>query len=237
MAEKDSSEENQPNEVQVSSEIGLSVSASLSYISAFPKRQLEYAKNNRDRAGEIEAQFENTSDKLPDDLKVEYQQNVISAVVNSLAFLEGQKYWFIYRIDEGKWSFDKPKELRETGWKGLEDAFVRMIKHANGESKILEDSKPYDEIKALREFRNNLMHFKSPLVEAGNEHEVEDYAEQALREQDFSKSPWGTENSYPFHWLSYDMAERSVRMAFTLWRFFGRELDKEDEFLTGVPSP
>lgn len=233
MSEKKPSE----NEEQIVEVAGNDVvvpdSVSLSYSSGFQDKQLTFAKNNRDRAGEIEAQFENSQDKISADLKTEHQQNVVSAVVNSLAFLEGQKYWFIYRVKEEKWEFDESEKLQQTGWKGLEDAFVRMIEHINGESNLLKDSKPYNEVKALREFRRDLLHFESPMVKVGEESE-EYEPEKLLTEQGFSKNPWESKNSYPFHWLSYDMAERSVRMTYTLWRQFGKELGKEDEFTKGI---
>lgn len=239
MSDKDSDGEGNVIEMEASAEASLSASASISYSSAFSKKQLKFAKDYRDRAGEIEAQFENSTKKLPRDMKREHQRNVVSAVVNSLAFLEGQKHWFRERLKEEKWNdieyTDKLDE--EVDWRNhLEDAFVDIIKVIEGESTLLDDSKPYNHIEALRRFRNSLLHFKSPMVKAGEE-EQKYQAHKELQELDFPQNSLGANNTYPFNWLTYELAERSVRMSFTVWRFFGRELGKEDEFLKGVPSP
>lgn len=239
MGKEEDTEENDVVEASgsVSGTVGMSTTATVVYTSGFPQKQLEYAKRARDKAGKIEVIFGDEDVLMvPEDEKMNHQQNVISAVVNSLGFLEGQKYWFIYRLEEDRWEFDNPTEMQETGWNGLEDAFVRMLKACDRESGFVKGSKPYQEVKALRNFRNDLLHFESPPVEAGKEAEEYD-TDRELDELDFPQNPVGTSNSYPFNWFSYELAERSVRMCFTLWRFFGRKLDKEDEFLQGVPSP
>lgn len=237
--DKGDSDEDQTIELTVTDQLELSGSVSISYTSGFPKKQLEFAKNNRDRAGEIEAQFEDSTDKLPADLKIEHQQNVASAVINSLAFLERQKHWFRERAEEGKWEdIEYTGDLEEeVDWRNhVEDAFLDAVKVIKGESTIIKESKPYNEIYALRKFRNSLIHFKSPMVEAGEESQ-EYQAHKELQKIDLSQNSLGTNNTYPFNWLTYELAERSVRMTYTLWRFFGRELDKEEEFLKGVPPP
>lgn len=236
---EESSEEDNTIEFTVSDNLEFSGSVSISYTSGFPKKQLEFAKNNRDRAGEIEATFENNQDKLSTELKIEHQQNVISAVINSLAFLEGQKHWFKERVRENKWEdIELTEELEnDVNWENyLEDAFLDAVKAIKGESTLIDDSKPYNEVYALRKFRNSLLHFKSPKVDAGKESQ-EYQAHKELQKLDFPENKLGTNNTYPFNWLTYELAERSVRMAFTIWRFFGRELGKEEEFLKGVPSP
>lgn len=210
--------------------------ATISYRSGFPKRQLDYAKRARDRVGEIEVTFGGDVLMVPEEKKREHERNTISALSNSLAFLEGQKYWFIYRLDEGDWEFDNREQIQKTGWNGLEDAFVRMLEVCGRETGFVKDSDPYEEVKELREFRNDILHFESPMVQAGNESEVYD-VDSRLEELGFPENTVGAGSSYPFKWFSYELAERSVRMSYTLWRFFARQLDKEDEFLTGVPSP
>lgn len=209
----------------------------VSYISAFPKRQMEYAQSARDKAGKIEVVFGGEDVLMvPDEENRDHQQYIISAIVNSLGFLEGQKYWFIHRLEDGEWDFDNQTEMQETGWNGLEDAFVRMLDVCDRENGFLNDSPPYKEVKVLREFRNDLLHFESPKITAGEKSKEYDIDEE-LESLDFSKNPIGGNNSYPFKWFSYELAERSVRMSFTLWRFFGGQLDKEEEFLKGIPSP
>lgn len=111
-----------------------------------------------------------------------------------------------------------------------------MVAACDRENGFLKNSQPYKEVKILRDFRNDLLHFDSPNVTAGEESEEYDIDEK-LEEHDFPENPIRANNSYPFKWFSYELAERSVRMCFTLWRFFGRQLDKEDEFLKGVSSP
>jgi len=239
MPEEEDTEENDVVTASTSFSGSASVSstATVSYTSGFPKKQLEYAQSARDKAGKIEVIFGGDDVLMvPDEENREYQHNVVSAVVNSIGFLEGQKYWFIYRSDEGEWNFDNPVDIQETGWKGLEDAFVRMLDACGRENGFLKDSRPYQEVKVLREFRDDLLHFESPKVTAGKESEEYDIDEE-LKGLNFPENPIRTNNSYPFKWFSYEMAERSVRMYFTLWRFFGRQLDKEEEFLKGVPSP
>jgi hypothetical protein len=237
MAEEDDSEEESVQSVSASGSATATGTATISYTSGFPKKQLEYAKRARDKAGKVEVIFGGDDVLMvPQDEKIEHQHNVVSAVVNSLGFLQGQKYWFIYRLDEGRWEFDNSEEMQTTGWKGTEDAFVRMLDACDRESGFIKGSKPYNEVKALRNFRNNLLHFESPMVEAGEESEEYD-TDEKLAELGFPENPIGANSGYPFKWFSYELAERSVRMCFTLWRFFGRKLDKEDEFLQGVPSP
>lgn len=223
--------------ISLSESNSMDAGATVNYTSGFPKKQLEYAKRARDKAGKIEVIFGGEDVLMvPEDEKLEHQQNVVSAVVNSLGFLEGQKYWFIYRLEEERWEFDNPTDIQETGWNGLEDAFVRMLEVCDRESGSIKGSKPYNEVKVLRSFRNDLLHFESPMVEAGEE--ADEYnIDEELDELNFPQNPVGVSNSYPFNWFSYELAERSVRMCFTLWRFFGRKLDKEEEFLRGVPTP
>jgi hypothetical protein len=209
--------------------------ASVSYVSGFPKKQLEFAKIARDRSGEIEAKFDGSEDKIPEMKKRVYQESVISTVVNSLAFLEGQKDWFKKRIEEGKWNIDESKLHEEYG-DGLEDSLAKTAENIKtGESQI-NGSRPYQEIKVLRRFRNSLLHFDSEKVRAGKEGEKFN-AHSGLEEQDFPENKFESNNTYPFNWLTYEMAERSVRMSFDLWRSFAKELGKEDEFLNGVPRP
>jgi len=237
MAEEGDSGEESVQSVSASGSATATGTATISYTSGFPKRQLEYAKRARDKAGKLEVTFGGDDVLMvPQDEKIEHQHNVVSAVVNSLGFLQGQKYWFIYRLDEGRWEFDNSEEIQETGWNGTEDAFVRMLDACDRESGFVKDSRPYSEVKVLRNFRNDLLHFESPMVEAGKESEEYDTNEQ-LKEHGFNENPIEPNSTYPFSWFSYDLAERSVRMCFTLWRFFGRKLGKEDEFLQGVPSP
>jgi hypothetical protein len=211
-----------------------SLSATISYASGFPKKQLEYAKRARDKAGKIEVIFGGDDVlMIPQDEKIEHQHNVVSAVVNSLGFLQGEKYWFIYRLDEGRWEFDDSEEMQKAGWNGIEDAFVKMLDACDKDNGFVKDSRPYEEVKVLRNFRNDLLHFESPMVEAGEEAEEYD-TEEKLEKHDFPENPIEPNSTYPFKWFSYELAERSVRMSFTLWRFFARQLGKEDEFLKGI---
>jgi hypothetical protein len=212
-------------------------SVTISYASGFPKQQLGFATRARDRAGKIEATFvDDHLDKIPEYDSREHQRNVISALINSLGFLEGQKYWFIYRLEDRDWDFENVEEIQQTGWNGVEDAFIRMLEVSHGNSDILKDLPVYDEIKAPRKFRNDILHFESPKVRAGNE--SEEYDVDGLFENlDYAQNPIAPNNTYPFKWLSYDLAETSVQRCFTYWRFFARGLDMEDEFLQGVPRP
>ena len=233
--EEDSNEE---NTVTASASLSGSASGSaiISYTSGFPKKQLEYAKRARDKAGKLEVTFGGDDVlMIRQSEKIEHQHNVLSAVVNSLGFLQGQKYWFIYRLDEGRWDFDNSEEMQKAGWNGTEDAFVKMLDACGRESGFVKDSRPYDEVKLLRHFRNDLLHFESPMVKAGEEAEEYD-TEEKLEAHDFPENPIEPNSTYPFKWFSYELAERSVRMSFTLWRFFARKLGKEDEFLKGISS-
>lgn len=216
---------------------GASLSATVSYSSGFPKQQLAFAKRARDKVGKIEAVFggEN-SDKISDFDNREHQRNTVSAVVNSIGFLEGQKYWFIYRLEEHDWGFDNIEDIQETGWNGTEDAFVRMLEVSGGNSDILKDTPPYHQVKTFRKFRNNLLHFESPTVRAGDE-PSEYEVDQRLSDHGYPENPIAPNNTYPFKWFSHELAESAVRYSYTFWRFFGRGLDMEDEFLKGVPSP
>lgn len=237
MAEEDDSEEESVKSLSASGSVTATGTATISYASGFPKKQLEYAKRARDKAGKLEVTFGGDDVLMvPQDEKIEHQHSVVSAVVNSLGFLQGQKYWFIYRLEEGRWEFDEREEMQKAGWHGTEDAFVKMLDACGRESGFVKDSCPYDEVKVLRHFRNDLLHFESPMVKAGEEAEEYD-TEEKLEAHDFPENPIEPNSTYPFKWFSYELAERSVRMSFTLWRFFARKLDKEDEFLKGVPSP
>ena len=237
MAEEGDSNEESAKSLSASGRATATGTATISYASGFPKRQLEYAKRARDKAGKIEVTFGGDDVlMIPQDEKIEHQHSVVSAVVNSLGFLQGQKYWFIYRLDEGRWGFEDSEEIQEAGWHGTEDAFVKMLDACDRESGFVKDSRPYDEVKVIRHFRNDLLHFESPMVKAGEE--AEEYnTEEKLEAHNFPENPIELNSTYPFKWFSYELAERSVRMSFTLWRFFGRQLDKEEEFLKGVPSP
>lgn len=212
-------------------------SGTISYASGFPKQQLGFAKRARDKVGEIEAVFGGKHvDKISNYETREHQRNVVSALINSLGFLEGQKYWFIYRLEDRDWNFKNKTEIQKTGWKGLEDAFVRMLKESGRNSDILKNAPVYDEIKVLRKFRNDLLHFESPMVPAGKESNEYD-VNRELEKLDFPENPVAPHNTYPFKWFSYELAERSVQHCFTYWRFFARGLNMEEEFLKGVPSP
>lgn len=211
--------------------------ARLSYASGFPKQQLQYAIHARDKSGEIEAIFVGDhNDKISTQVKREHERNVVSAVVNSIGFLEGQKYWFIYRLEDRDWDFENIVEIQETGWNGLEDAFVRMLEVSRGNSEIIKNTDLYHGVKALREFRNDLLHFESPFVVAGEESEEYD-VNAKFEELDISENLITPHSTYPFKWFSYDLAEWSVRMCFSYWRFFARGLDMEDELLKAVPRP
>lgn len=229
----DNNEETDTIEVSIDSSEG----ATISYISGFPKQQLRYAKQARDEASRIEALFKGSEARqVPAEDDRNHQRHVLSTLVNSISFLEGQKYWFIYRLEERRWDFENREEIQKTGWNGLEDAFTRMIRTCGEDDTLLKESEAYKEVKVLRRFRNDLSHFEPFKVQAGNETEEYDVTAE-LQEREFPQNPVGVNNSYPFNWLSYELAERSIRMCFTLWRFFGRSLQKEDEFLTGVPAP
>lgn len=207
---------------------------SILYTSGFPKQQLGYAKRARDIAGKTEVVFGGEDVVMvPDEEKREFERNVVSALVNSIGFLEGQKYWFIYRLEEEDWGFQPTREIQEKGWKGLEDAFVRMLDVSGHNSDPVKNNRAYEEVKTLREFRNDLLHFESPKVKAGEEADEYDLDEE-LENLDFPANSIGTANTYPFKWFSYELAERSVRMSFTLWRVFARQLGKEEEFTSGI---
>lgn len=231
MTEKSGGEE---KSIALDEVFGSGAGVSILYTSGFPKQQLGYAKRARDKAGKTEVIFGGDDVVMvPDEEKREYERNVLSALVNSVGFLEGQKYWFIYRLEEEDWGFNPVRDIQETGYNGLEDAFVRMLNVGEFNADPVKSSKAYDEVKVLREFRNKLLHFESPKVKAGEEAEEYDLDEW-LRNEGFPENPVGTANTYPFKWLSYELADRSIRMNFTLWRLFARQIGKEDEFISGI---
>lgn len=95
MVDTDESGEESLKELSGSIDMSLSMSAeaTVMYTSGFPKKQLTYAQSARDKAGKIEVIFGGDDVLMvPDEENREHQHNVISAVVNSLGFLEGQKY-------------------------------------------------------------------------------------------------------------------------------------------------
>lgn len=246
------SEEENKIEAEAHGQASFTASASISYVSGFPKKQLEFAKIARDRAGEIEALYDNKPDRISHNKKVIYQESVVSAVINSIAFLKGQKKRIKIQLSDEELNIPNKNSVKNANLRGgdVENIFDDIIKKSKQTSEDqLNGTKPYTEIKTIRHFRNDLEHFYPFKRPASEKYTAEDHdeeyqfrgfrhnTEEELEKLNFSESPFDGDSSYPFNWLSYEMAERSVRMSFNLWRSFARKLGKEDEFLKGVPRP
>jgi hypothetical protein len=118
--------------------------------------------------------------------------------------------------------------------KGVEEELVYILDDLGFNTEPLEDQ---EEMRAIRRFRNDLIHFKATSVRAGHEHE-EYNADELLGELEFPEYPLSDANQgYPFKWFSHELAKTSVRRAFHIWRVFSRQQHREDELLAGVPSP
>jgi hypothetical protein len=198
------------------------------YKSGFRKTQLAFARYARDIAGEIEVVFGEGAKMTPSKKVLEHQYSVTSALINSLSFLEGQKYWFLYCVDDGRWDFENRRDIVETGWKGTEDALVRILDICDGNKELMQASRAYNEVRTIRRFRNELLHFETPSVKLGNE-SVEYELDNELRDMGVDENPVGDSYMYPYRWLSYDLANRSVDMCVGLWRIFAIGMDMSEE--------
>lgn len=214
------------------------LSPSVSYVSAFAKSHLDFAKQARNSAGEIEAIFgDDDKGRISKSKNRGYQRNILSAVIHSIAFLEGQKHWFRLTKPSDEWDFAPSIDEMDVNWDNhLEDAFADILDECAKDGDYLRDATVFKEVATLRKFRNEIIHFKSHKVSSGEE--VEYYsAESELKELEYPKSKIGAASAYPYMRLSYEMSERSVRNCFHLWRLFARKMEKEEELMKGVPSP
>jgi len=197
---------------------------SISVKSGFPKKQLKYAQLSRDEVARLQSQFSGEIEIVEPERRL-YDLHCQNAVICSVAFLEGMTA--TYCNDEGINRDQIPNHL------GVEEELAHIIDDLGYESEPLENQK---EIQAIRQFRNDLIHFEATLVRAGKEYE-EYNADELLADVGFPEYPLSDANQgYPFKWFSHELAETSVRMAFHVWRVFSRQQGREDELLSGVPS-
>jgi len=199
------------------------VSASVK--SGFPKKQLRYAKLSRDEVARLQSQFGGEIDIVEPERR-QYDLHCQNAVICSVAFLEGMTA--TYCNDEDINRSQIPNNL------GVEEELAYIIDELGYNPKPLENQK---EVRAIRRFRNDLIHFEATFVRVDQEYK-EYNADGLLDDIGFPEYPLSDSNQgYPFKWFSHELAETSVRTAFHVWRLFSRQQEREDELLSGVPSP
>ena len=197
----------------------------ISVKSAFPKKQLEYAKLSRDEVARLQTTFDGEIDIVYPEQKL-YDLHCQNAVVSSVAFLEGMTQ--TYCNDE---NIDRENEI--PSHLGVEEELEYILDDLGHNSDPLTGQ---EEMSVIRHLRNDLIHFEATSVRVG--HEYEEYnTDEELRNLDFPNYPLSdSTRGYPFKWFSHELAERSVRRAFHIWRLFARQQKREEELIAGIPS-
>lgn len=201
------------------------MSVTINVRSGFPKKQLKYAQLSRDELARLQALFDGEIEIVEPERRL-YDLHCQNSVICSVAFLEGMTE--TYCRDEGIDRSQIPNHL------GIEQELAYIIDDLGFNAEPLENQ---EEIRAIRQFRNDLIHFEAISVRVG--HEYQEYnADEQLVDLGFPEYPLSDANQgYPFKWFSHELAETSVRRAFHTWRLFSRQQQREEELMSGVPSP